>query len=79
MLPVPSWYPITPTPRPQEILVSVPGALLCLLALMMFLAGVVSIYSTTMTVKRSRVAPWAIALVIIALVLGTIGIILLVR
>lgn len=53
------------------------GFILCFVALVLFLVSLVWIYSTTMTVRRSRFSPWALLLLGTALVLCTTGVIIL--
>lgn len=50
------------------------GLILCFAALVLFLVSLVWIYSTTMTVRRSRVSWWALGMMILSLVLCTVGV-----
>jgi hypothetical protein len=50
------------------------GLILCFAALVLFLVSLVWIYSTTMTVRRSRVSWWALGMLILSLVLCTVGV-----
>lgn len=54
---------------------SILSFLLCFAALVLFLVSIVSIYSTTMTARRSRVSPWAIVLMLLSIVLCTVGVV----
>ncbi len=53
------------------------GLILCFVALVLFLVSLVWIYSTTMTVRRSRFSPWAVLLLLCAFASCATGVILL--
>ncbi|MFC0674331.1 hypothetical protein [Brachybacterium hainanense] len=50
------------------------GPVLLVVAAALFLAGMISLYSTSMTFRRSRVSPWAITLLGSAVVVATLGV-----
>lgn len=50
------------------------GLILCCAALVLFLVSIVWIYSTTMTVRRSRVSWWALGMMTLSLALCTLGV-----
>ena len=49
------------------------GLALLVVAGLLFIAFLMSLYSTTMTARRSRISPAAIALGVVAVILGGIG------